>query len=430
MSRRDLPTATYRLQLSSRFTFDDATQVCGYLRCLGVDWVYLSPVLQAEPGSDHGYDVIDHHAIDAERGGQDAFERFCVRAHSEGLGVLVDIVPNHMGVATPQLNRWWWDLLEAGRDSRYADAFDVEWDAAQGRIRIPVLGDDVVDGPGELDTLAFDGDAIVYNDVRYPIAEGTKKPGDSAQAVHDRQNYELVNWRRADAELNYRRFFAVNSLAGIRVEDPWVFGESHALIARWFHEGLVDGLRVDHPDGLADPESYLARLATWCADAPVWVEKILEGHEALSTQWATVGTTGYDALGDFDRVLVDERGREGLERAQQQVGASDSNAISWNEMVFASKTDIADGILRSEVNRIARLLPDITGAADALIALLAAFPVYRSYLPRGREYLDEAMVRALTHHPEWEAELTAVAEVLADAAHPAAIQHAGGDGGM
>lgn len=422
MSLRALPTSTYRLQLSSRFTFDDAIGVCRYVKSLGVDWVYVSPVLQAEPGSDHGYDVIDHHAIDAERGGQGAFERFCEHAHREGLGVLVDIVPNHMGVATPQVNHWWWDLLKSGRNSRYAEAFDVEWDAAHGRIRIPVLADDRADRRAELDALAFEGDAIVYNDIRYPIAEGTKNPGDSALLVHDRQNYELVNWRRADAELNYRRFFAVNSLAGIRVEEPWVFGESHALIARWFHEGLVDGLRVDHPDGLADPEGYLSRLATWSAQAPVWVEKILEGHEALPSQWATLGTTGYDALGDFDRVLVDERGHEGLERAQQQLGASDSDSLSWSEMVFASKTDVANGILRSEVNRIARLMPDISGAADALIALVAAFPVYRSYLPLGREYLDEARYSALTHHPEREAAINAVAAILADPTHPAAIR--------
>ncbi len=418
MSHRPPPTSTFRLQLTSQFTFDDAAEVCGYLRELGVGWVYVSPVLQAQPGSGHGYDVIDHATIDVERGGRDAFDRFCAHAHQSGLGVLVDIVPNHMGVETPELNRWWWELLRDGRASRMADAFDVDWDAAGDRVRIPVLGD----GPDELDRVAFDGDVLAYYDNRYPIAAGTRQDGDSARDVHARQHYELVCWRRADAELNYRRFFAVNSLAGIRVEERWVFDESHAEIARWFRAGLVDGLRVDHPDGLADPTVYLAHLSVMIDGAPVWVEKILEGDEELPAGWATLGTTGYDALGDFDRVLVDARGRGGLEQAQRQLSQSEQAPLAWDDMVFASKTAVADGILRSEVNRLARLMPELDGCAPALVALLAALPVYRSYLPRGREYLDAAREQAVLRHPERGAAINAVARTLADPAHAAAIR--------
>ncbi len=427
------PTSTYRLQLSSDFTFDDAAEVCGYLRLLGVGWVYVSPVLQAEPGSNHGYDVIDHSKIDGERGGQEAFDRLCATAHREGLGVLADIVPNHMGVATPKLNAWWWELLRDGRNSRFAEAFDVDWDAAAGRIRIPVLGDGSSGSSGssgsgglhdtaELDEMVFDGEDLAYFEMRYPIAPGTRNPGDTPRNVHDRQHYELVNWRRADDELNYRRFFAVNSLAGIRVEEPWVFDESHVQIGRWFRDGLVDGLRVDHPDGLADPQEYLAQVASLVNNAPVWVEKILEGDEALPSQWATVGTTGYDALADFDRVLVDNRGRDGLERAEGRLSSVGKDLTTWGELVTASKSSVADGILRSEVNRLARLMPEVDEAAKSLIALIAAFPVYRSYLPLGREYLDEAHAAAVKQNPELAAVMGAVAGILADPGHPAAIR--------
>ncbi len=410
-------SSTYRLQLSAAFTFDDAAALVPYLAQLGAGWVYVSPILQAEPGSNHGYDVIDHSVIDAGRGGAEGFARFSAAAHQHGLGVLVDIVPNHMGVATPKLNEWWWDVLRLGRASRYADAFDVDWDAASGRIRIPVLGD----GAHELDALRIDGDELAHYDSRFPIAPGTVGDGDSGRAVHDRQHYELVNWRRADGELNYRRFFAVNSLAGIRVEEPDVFEESHRDIARWFREGLADGLRVDHPDGLADPRAYLAQLAELTGGAPVWVEKILESGEELPAEWATRGTTGYDALGDFDRVLVDERGRRGLEEAQGSIGGTPRPA-DWDDLVFDSKSDVARGILRSEVNRLARLMPEVADAVPALTALLAAFPVYRSYLPQGRDRLEHARSAASGRQPHRSRAIAAVAAILADPQHPAAIR--------
>jgi len=395
------PVSTYRLQIRPEFDLHAAAALVPYLRRLGVDWVYLSPILTAEPGSDHGYDVTDFSAVDPARGGAAGLQALSEAAHAAGLGVLVDIVPNHMGVATPANNRWWWSLLAEGRGSRYAEAFDVDWDAAGGRIRLPVLGD----GPDELDRLELvrgagvdgAGTELRYYDHRFPVAEGTAGDGATAREVHERQHYELVNWRRADAELNYRRFFGVNSLAGVRVEVPWVFDESHAEIRRWFTEGLVDGLRIDHPDGLADPAGYLEQLHELTGGAYILVEKILEPGERLPGRWRCHGTTGYDALAEVDRLFTDPAGCRELTDA--------AGLVPWRQMIHGTKRAVADGLLHSEVQRLVRLVPASAGlapeqAADALAELLACFPVYRSYLPDGAGYLADAAVAARIHRPD------------------------------
>jgi (1->4)-alpha-D-glucan 1-alpha-D-glucosylmutase len=422
MSRDSAPRSTYRLQIRQAFDLNAAADLVDYLRDLGADWVYLSPVLEAEAGSDHGYDVIDHSRVDPARGGEAGLQHLADEAHAKDLGVLIDIVPNHMGVATPPSNSWWWDLLTHGQKSRFANAFDVDWAAGSGRILIPVLGDD---GPETLDALEIVGDELHYYDNAYPIAPETHAPGDSAVDVHSRQNYELVYWKRADHELNYRRFFAVNSLAAIRVEEPWVFDESHEEIGRWFRDGIADGLRVDHPDGLADPAGYLDRLRELTAGAHVVVvEKILEGDEELPHDWATAGTTGYDALSEYDRVFVDPSGSDAL-------GALDASlrdgAPSWADLIHETKRGIADGILNSEVNRLARLLTDADQSpapetVDALAELLAVFPVYRSYLPQGGEQLAWAVGEAVRRRPELESAIGRVASRLADPRDPAAIR--------
>lgn len=410
-----LPASTYRLQIRSGFDLDEAAGVADYVHALGADWLYFSPLLKAEPGSDHGYDVVDHSEIDPERGGAAGLARASAAARAHGLGVLIDIVPNHMGVATPAENAWWWDLLKLGQASRYANAFDVDWAFGAGRIRIPVLGD----GDAELDELTVVGDELHYYENRFPIAPGTASSGDSGRAVHERQNYELVNWRRADAELNYRRFFAVNTLAAIKVEDPEVFEASHREIVRWFTEGLADGLRVDHPDGLTDPGRYLEDLARAIGDKPVWVEKILEGDERMPASWPTVGTTGYDALADIDRVLVDPAAQEELEPLDAELGGT---STTFSELIRGTKRGIADGILRSEVLRLARLVPEIEGADDALAELLACFPVYRSYLPFGAEHLELARAYATTTRPEIAETIAAVAERLAEVGSPVSVR--------
>ena len=403
-----IPRSTYRLQIREGFDLQSAAALVDYLRDLGADWVYLSPLLRATTGSDHGYDVVDHAEIDPARGGAEGLTAVSDAAHDAGLGVLVDIVPNHVGVASPAESRWWWELLSHGRGSRYANAFDVDWEL-HPRIRIPVLGDDGLDG-----VTVVDGQLDHYG-TRYPIAPGTE--GGTAAEVHERQHYELVHWRRADRELNYRRFFAVNTLAAIRVEVPWVFEESHAEIGRWFADGLVDGLRVDHPDGLLDPGAYLDDLARLTGSAYVLVEKILEGDEVLPTHWQAAGTTGYDALADLDRILVDPRGRAPLESldAQQR-----GEAVVWTDLIHDTKRGIADGILGSEIERLARLTPEIPDAADGFAELAACFPVYRSYLPHGIEHLEHALADARRRRPELTGTLDALGAVLGDAEHPAA----------
>lgn len=408
--RRPTPVSTYRVQVTSAFDLHSVAELTDYLADLGADWVYLSPLLEAEPGSDHGYDVISHERVDPARGGDEGLGEAAAAAHAKGLGVLVDIVPNHMGVATPAKNAWWWDVLTHGRASRYAGAFDIDWDFGAGRLRIPVLGD-----PDALDELTVEGDELVYSDNRYPIAPGTADDGADARTVHDRQHYELVHWRRADDDLNYRRFFAVNTLAGIRVELPETFEASHRAIVGWVRDGHVDGLRIDHPDGLADPKGYLDALAAATGGRYVLVEKILEGDEPLPEDWATAGTTGYDALGDFDRVLIDPAGEGPL----TLLAARLDGPTDWKRLIHDTKREVADGILRAEVLRLVRdadLGPDTDPLrfADVIAELLTCFPVYRTYLPRGTEVLDAAVAEARTWRPDLALELDLASHLLRD----------------
>jgi (1->4)-alpha-D-glucan 1-alpha-D-glucosylmutase len=414
-----VPRSTYRLQITSDFDLDAAAGLVDYLSALGTDWLYLSPLLKAENGSRHGYDVVDPSVVDPARGGPDALARVAGAAANAGRGILVDIVPNHMGVQTPAQNAWWWDLLRYGPESRYADAFDIDWPFGGGKIRIPVLGD----GDDELARLEIVGDELHYFDNTYPIAPGTATESANPVTVHERQHYELVNWRRADYDLNYRRFFAVNTLAAIKVEIPRVFDESHVEIARWLETGLVQGLRVDHPDGLADPGGYLDRLASATGAPYVLVEKILEGREQLPGNWQTAGTTGYDALADFDRVLVDPMGQGPLDALESRLhGLDHGTGVDWPELVYANKRAIADGILRSEVLRLARLTPGIDDAADAIAELIAWFPVYRSYLPIGLEHLETAARLASMRRPDLGNAIEALVPVLSDPTHLAAVR--------
>ncbi|MFE4468774.1 malto-oligosyltrehalose synthase [Leifsonia sp. NPDC056824] len=392
----DVPKSTYRLQITPDFTLRDAAQVLDYLRRLGVGAVYLSPLLQSAAGSAHGYDVVDPTRVDEARGGPEALREFADAAHLRGLQVIVDIVPNHLGVAVPHENPWWWDVLRFGQESAYAGHFDIDWAFGGGRLRLPVLGD----GPDEEDALRVVDGELRYYDHRFPIAPGTEFA--SPREVHARQHYELVSWRRADAELNYRRFFAVNSLAGVRVEDPQVFDDTHAEIGRWLRDGLVDGLRVDHPDGLRDPGDYLHRLTDLADGRPVWVEKILEGDERIPS-WPIAGTTGYDALGLVDRVFVDPAGDEPLTALAEEHDAREESR-DWSGLVHRRKRAAADGLLRSEVLRVVRDLgqegADSDSLADAVAELAAGFPVYRSYLPFGDDQLRAALDAASATRPD------------------------------
>jgi (1->4)-alpha-D-glucan 1-alpha-D-glucosylmutase len=288
--------STYRLQLRGTssgfgFTFADAERLLDYLDELGVSHVYLSPILTAVAGSSHGYDVTDPTTISAELGGAEGFARLSAAAQARGMGLIVDIVPNHVGVDKPEQNPWWWDVLRHGRSSAYAPFFDIDWDLGDGRIILPLLGsdDDVAD-------LTVERDVLRLGDLALPIAPGTG--GSSGTQVHDRQHYRLIGWRRGLC--GYRRFCSITSLASLRQEDRSVFEASHAEVARWFDDGLVDGLRVDHPDGLSDPTGYLSRLRELAGpDAWIVIEKILAVNEALEPTLPIAGTTGYDVLRDL-----------------------------------------------------------------------------------------------------------------------------------
>ena len=426
------PMSTYRLQITEDFDLVAAARTLGYLHELGVDWVYLSPLLASESGSAHGYDVADHRAIDPARGRASGLAALSAEARRLGMGVLVDIVPNHVGVARPWENQWWWHVLTHGAESPYASAFDIDWVAGGGKLRIPVIGDEDVADDGRIEHLQVLGGELHYRDQRFPLAPDTAlSPDEDPNLVHARQHYQLVNWREADRTLNYRRFFAVNTLVAIRVEDPEWFAKSHAEIQRWFDEGLVDGLRVDHPDGLRDPGRYLEDLAGLTKGSYVLVEKILSitdgesgrlGLERLPTTWPTAGTTGYEAMALIDRVLVDPDGEAPLTALEDRLRGRPTD---WPQLVHDSKLTVAEGLLNSETRRIAREVldmlepaarPDPDALADAIAELLADLSVYRSYLPEGREQLERAFDAARRRRPELAAVLDLLAPILADGA--------------
>ena len=422
------PRSTYRLQLTPDFTFDDARAQLPYLAKLGVDWVYLSPILQSAGGSQHGYDVVDPTRVDEARGGRAGFERFARAAHEAGLGVLVDIVPNHMGIAVPRENPWWWDVLAHGRESQYAEFFDIDWDAGRGRVLVPVVGDDdMPQAPGDpVGHLVVDREAGVlrYWDLEFPLAPGSADDGADAREVHRRQHYELAHWRVGDWRLNYRRFFTITTLAGLRVEEPRVFDAAHAEVLSWVREGLVDGLRIDHPDGLRDPAGYLRRLREATGGLYVSVEKILEPGERLPDDWACAGTTGYDALGEFDRLLVDQHGVDDLGDYAAALSTRDTD--DWPTLVHAMKREVTELPLQAELARVARELAaagvDDNEVIDALAEIAACMPVYRTYLPHGEDIVRRAVVDAADWRPDLRDVLERVAAVLVDPAQPAALR--------
>ena len=381
------PASTYRLQITSAFPLTSAAHVVDYLAELGVGAVYVSPLLTSTAGSQHGYDVTDHMAVDAARGGRAGLEALVAACLRAGLQLVVDIVPNHMGIEDASQNPAWWDVLMHGREAAHASWFDIEWTANGGRIVVPVLADDA-DLARDLKVDVSAGEPeLRYFDHRYPIAPGTYNDGDQPTDVHARQHYELANFREADTRLNYRRFFAVTTLAALRVEDPSVFDATHAEILRWVADYGVAGLRVDHPDGLRDPGGYLKRLAAAAPGTWITVEKITEPGEQLPRDWPVAGMTGYDALAEINAVFVDPAAEEKVTRHYRALTGDEQ---SWSEQMIAGKTMMVTGLLQSEVARLARLVPEVDDAIPALDALIAAFPVYRSYLPEGADHLAQA----------------------------------------
>jgi (1->4)-alpha-D-glucan 1-alpha-D-glucosylmutase len=388
MPTSDHPSATYRVQVRPEFPLSAAAELVDYLIDLGVSHLYTAPLLTATPGSEHGYDVVDHRTVNPELGGADGLARLSDALRAAGVGLVVDIVPNHAGVGDPSVNPTWWDVLRNGQKSEFSDFYDVDW--SRGRILLPVLAD----APDELDKLTVSDGELHYYDKRYPIAEGTGEG--SPREVHDRQHYELVNWTRGDRELNYRRFFTITDLAGLRVEDPAVFDATHAEILRWCREGIAQGIRVDHPDGLRDPGGYFERLHEAAPEAWLVVEKILEPGEELPP-WPVAGTTGYDALAEVCGVFVDPSTEAFFDTLQHHLTGAET---SWQDQVHEAKLAVATTALAAELDRMARLVPEAEAAPRALAELAACFPVYRSYLPFGARHLAKARSEAGRRRPQ------------------------------
>lgn len=428
--------ATYRLQLRGphadpegvgrAFSFDDARAQLPYLKQLGISHLYLSPIFTAPKESNHGYDVVDPTQVNPELGGIEGLRRLSRAAHEVGMGLIVDVVPNHLGIDNPPLNPWWWDTLKRGRDSQYEYVFDIDWhedNGAGGKLGLPVLGSPEAvadlrliargdaDYPAELEARAAEdgSDDVVlgYFDNIFPLAPGTyESADDDPAAVHNRQHYQLRYWR--EGVISYRRFFSVNGLAGIRQEDPKVFRATHRVLRQLVLEDLIDGVRVDHPDGMANPFQYLRRLRRLLGpDRLLVIEKILGVDEPLDPRLPADGTTGYDALREFDGVFINRGAEDALSMLALEQSGSAWNAPAIEASEHQLKHGVAEFELAAEVRRLARAIrrdnfstAGSNVSEERLIAtimqLVAAIPVYRAdYLSLSR--VTAAVVAEMTH---------------------------------
>jgi (1->4)-alpha-D-glucan 1-alpha-D-glucosylmutase len=460
--------ASYRLQLGPDFGFDQVREQLPYLRRLGVSHVYLSPITEAREGSPHGYDVTDHNRVRAELGGREGFEALRTAAVEQGLGLILDVVPNHAGVGPH--NAAWQDLLAYGPASPHASTFDVDWrplkPELQGKLLLPFLGrqygavldDDEIAveyqdhyfharyydnrfrlcpasydrilaealpglerQEGYFDLLELQGlyaelrpdereKALALNQRLAQLVETlglapalARLRGERLHALLERQFWRLAYWKTAGDEINYRRFFDVNELVALRMEEPDVFFEAHRLVGELLLEDGVDGLRIDHVDGLVDPHAYLDLLRALGA-RKVWVEKILAAGETLPEQWPVCGTTGYEFMNDALRLFVHPSGEEPLRQAYRGFVET---FVGWEDEVVRSKLLVMETSLAGELTRLAGVLyrlseadfhtRDFTTAAlrRALSGIIASFERYRSYLPHEADAAEEVLRRAL-----------------------------------
>ncbi|MHB8296605.1 MAG: malto-oligosyltrehalose synthase [Acidimicrobiales bacterium] len=493
MTAKKAPSATYRLQLAPGRGFAAAAELAGYLSRLGVSHLYTSPYFQAAPGSEHGYDVVDPMRLSDELGGAAGHDSMIEALHEHGLGLVIDVVPNHMAITGPE-NRWWWDVLENGTSSVYASYFDVDWGAPgteqPNRVLLPVLADhygrvlagrgltierqggrfvarhdggvvpiaprsidpilaaaaDVLRepqerGPDTLEQLESLGSAFGHLPPSWAtdrasvrerhrdkellaarleglcdaspelsralelVLDRLNETPEALDELLERQNYRLAHWKSAHKELDYRRFFDIDSLAALRVEDPQVFADAHALVAELVAEGKVQGLRIDHLDGLREPSRYLARLSELSSGAWTVVEKILEPGEKLRPEWAVAGTSGYGFARLVGGLFVDPAGLAQLGVTYRELTGEKR---SFEEIAHASKHEVLREGLAAD---LLRLSAQFTAACnsdmrfrdygrDELAAVLeetlASFEVYRTYVDDDgtAEPEDIAVVRA------------------------------------
>ncbi|SIQ83484.1 maltooligosyl trehalose synthase [Paracoccus thiocyanatus] len=424
---KTLPLATYRIQLRGGLGFAELAGHLDYLAGLGVSHLYLSPIFAAVAGSSHGYDITDPTAIDPVLGGRQGFEALARAAQARALGIILDIVPNHAAFSLE--NPWLLDVLRQGRRSPHAQVFDIDWQA--GPLVLPFL-------PEPFEKLLAEGAFHVrdghwcWGDLRLPLAEG-RETGDLRQ-LHDAQHWRLAHSELERDGITHRRFFNVTGLIGLRVEDPAVFRVTHGLVLDLVRQGLVQGLRVDHIDGLADPGGYLDRLRAALPETPLWVEKILVGDETLPPGWPITGTTGYEHARLMARLLTDAGGIRRLDRIWRK---ATGEAGDFCDTLRQAKLDVLEHELAAE----RRQLRDLAAAAaqgselaepgpeslrEAVTALLVEMPRYRTYLegpPRDedRRILLDAAGRAAAGLRS-RAVLDMVVDLMLHPAGPAADQ--------
>lgn len=392
-----IPTATYRIQFRNGMTFDRAAGLVPYLKRLGISHLYASPIFTATSDSTHGYDVTDANEIDPVIGGRAGFDRMVKALKEAGLGLILDIVPNHMAASLE--NAWWRDVIEHGENSRYARYFDIDWSR---RLTLPFLGDtfEAVLENGEISIKPDPQSgkpALAYYDSFYPLVPESWQGRESEvlqltdkaeiAKLHQRQPWRLMSWRDAPRDLSYRRFFEITGLVGVRVEDPAVFDDTHRLILELVHSGAVDGLRVDHVDGLADPKAYLEQLRQQAGpECYITVEKILGKDEQIPADWPISGTTGYEFIESLSDVLVDGENIRILRKAYDEVIGKPVNMAAE---LRAAKLLMTDRNFAGEFSTLLRLAMGIADTDNlaqdeqavraALRELLIAFPVYRTY---------------------------------------------------
>jgi (1->4)-alpha-D-glucan 1-alpha-D-glucosylmutase len=443
------PVATYRLQMRADFGFDQAAALGHYLHDLGVSHLYTSPYLQAAAGSTHGYDIVDHTQVNKQLGGVQAHARMCETLAAEGIGQMIDVVPNHMAIAGRQ-NLWWWDMLKNGPLSRFASFFDVDWHNGSnrwpGKILLPFLGDHygrVLENK-ELRLSYEDGECILhYHDHVFPVAphsvaellsraggkSGSKDADIAAELAHlnhdpdaldaiiGRQHYRLAFWRMANTDLGYRRFFDISDLAGIRIEDKAVFQAVHAQPMAWVKKGWVQGLRIDHPDGLRDPARYFHRLQNACPGTWIVVEKILESDETLASDWPVAGTTGYDFMNLAGGLMINAKNADALTRIYTDFTGMQTGFAT---QVHECKRLVLTTLFASEINRLTGLFENVCERhrrhrdysrhqlRTALFETAVHFPVYRAYVSaamnrvsrKDEQYIDAAIEGAIMARPD------------------------------
>ncbi|RVT90394.1 malto-oligosyltrehalose synthase [Sphingomonas crocodyli] len=424
-----IPTATYRLQLHAGFAFADAEAIIPYLAALGISHIYLSPVTTAAPASQHGYDVVDPTCINPELGGEEGLERLVETVRRHKLGVIIDIVPNHMGVAGTT-NAYWCDLLARGADSPHARLFDVDWRVP---IMLPVLATSLeealeagairlIDAAGPLALELYGStayplrcdDPVLAEDRARALARHDPARPDGRLALAnliDRQHYRLIHWRAANDCLNWRRFFSINELAGVRIEDPDVFEWSHRLYFDLFARGLIDGVRVDHVDGLTDPATYCqrlrARFETLAPGRPAYivVEKILGPQERLNPDWRTDGTTGYDFMREAGELIHDPHGWKSLCRLWESLS---ERAGDFATEALVARRELLAWQFEAQLDACVEAFAALAGACGerwiprpmlrrAIERLLWVFPVYRTYGTGTDAPLSDKPVRELAH---------------------------------